>query len=259
MSGGTLAEVIACRTALVKNLCPMDGQIRALLNPEAEAAALGLPAFQQYLQAGTDITIKDGMIGRKLGLDWYMNQNLDSLRHVKGTAPASLTTASVPVSTSTADASDPQRHNPRTVNTITFNGVANGNTIKAGDIFSVAGDTNTYVVSADVTSTGTSMSVAFTPAPAMQWPASSAVTFRASHATNLVFHRDAFALVVRPFKEDPINSQVSAAYSQTMIHPRSGLPLRLKVTGEGNQVSYRLDVLWGVGAVRPELAVRLAG
>lgn len=259
MSSGNLNDVIAARTALVRNNCPMDGQIRALLNPVAEAAALSLPAFQQYLQAGTDITIKDGLIGRKLGLDWYMNQNLDSLRHVKGTAPASLTTASLPVSTVTADASDPVRHNPRTVNTITLNGVASGDTIKSGDVFSVAGDTQTYVVNADATASGTSMTVAFSPAPKVQWPAASTVTFRASHDTNLVFHRDAFALVVRPFKEDPINSQVSAAYSQTMIHPKSGLPLRLKITGEGNQVSYRLDVLWGVGAVRPELAVRLAG
>ena len=259
MSDGNLNAVIAARTALIKEFCPMDGQIRALLNPVAEAAALGLPAFQQYLQAGTDITIKDGMIGRKLGLDWYMNQNLDSVRHVKGTAAGALVTGALPVSTSTADASDPQTHNPRVVNTIAINGVTAGQTLKAGDVFSVAGDAQTYVVRADATAVGTTITPSFSPAPKVQWPAGSAVTLRSSHDTNLVFHRDAFALVVRPFKEDPINSAVSAAYSQTMIHPRSGLPLRLRVTGEGSQVSYRLDVLWGCAAVRPELAVRLAG
>lgn len=259
MSDGNLNAVIAARTALIKEFCPMDGQIRALLNPVAEAAALGLSAFQQYLQAGTDITIKDGMIGRKLGLDWYMNQNLDSVRHVKGTAAGTLVTGGLPVATSTADASDPQTHNPRVVNTIAINGVTAGQTLKAGDVFSVAGDAQTYVVRADVTAVGTTITPSFSPAPKVQWPDGSTVTIRNSHDTNLVFHRDAFALVVRPFKEDPINSAVSAAYSQTMIHPRSGLPLRLRVTGEGSQVSYRLDVLWGCAAVRPELAVRLAG
>jgi hypothetical protein len=260
MSGGNLNDVIACRTALVKNNCPMDGQIRALLNPEAEAAALGLAAFQQYLQAGTDVTIKDGMIGRKLGLDWYMNQNLDSVRHTKGTVPLTgVVTSALPAATTTADASDPIRHNPRTVNTIGMTVTAAAQTVVAGDVFTVSGDSQTYVVNANATAVGTALNLSFSPAPAVQWAAGSAVTFRNSHATNMVFHRDAFALVVRPFIEDPINSEVTAGFCQTMIHPRTGLPLRLKITGEGNQVSYRLDVLWGVGTVRPELAVRLAG
>jgi hypothetical protein len=82
-------------------------------------------------------------------------------------------------------------------------------TVVAGDVFTVAGDSQTYVVNANAIAVGTALNLSFSPAPAVQWAAGSAVTFRNSHATNMVFHRDAFALVVRPFIEDPINSEVT--------------------------------------------------
>lgn len=261
MSGGTLADVIKARTLLNKSKARLTDR-RVLLNPEAEGAALGLPAFQQYLQSGTDETIREASIGRKLGMDWYMNQNLDYMNHTAGTIAAtsgSLTTNGAPQSVATADASDPQRHNPRTVNTISIDNAVNGGTVKAGDIFTVAGDAQTYRVVADATVASNAVTVAFEPAPKVAWADNSAVTFKASHATNLVFHRDAFALAVRPFMMDPYNSEVSAAQSLTMVDPVSGIPLRLTIKGEHYRTRYSLDCLWGVGAVRPELAVRLAG
>lgn len=260
MSGGTLTDVIKARTLLNKANARLTDR-RVLLNPEAEGAALGLPAFQQYLQAGTDETIRKGMIGEKLGMLWGMNQNLDYMSHTAGTiaVSGSLTTNGAPQSVATADASDPQRHNPKTVHTISIDNAVDGGTVKVGDIFTVAGDAQTYRVVADNTVASNAVVVAFEPAPKVAWADGSAVTFKASHATNLVFHRDAFALAVRPFMMDPYNSEVSAAQSLTMVDPVSGIPLRLTIKGEHYRTRYSLDCLWGVGAVRPELAVRLAG
>jgi hypothetical protein len=41
--------------------------------------------------------------------------------------------------------------------------------------------------------------------------------------------------------------------------PVSGLTMRLQVRKEYRRYRWSFDVLWGVGAVRPDLAVRIAG
>jgi len=39
----------------------------------------------------------------------------------------------------------------------------------------------------------------------------------------------------------------------------SGIPIRVKVTEEYYQRTYRLDVMYGVKTIRPEYAARIAG
>jgi hypothetical protein len=258
--GSNLDVVLEARKLLNKNNALMSDR-RVVLDVDAEAEALGLPAFQQYLQAGTDITIREGMIGRKLGFDWYLDQNIT--QHVAGTCTAATTTAA-PATTTTADASNPQQHNPRTVYSVATDTAGNARTIKVGDVFTAAGDTQTYVVTANATSgaSGTAsaqtMTVSFSPAPKVTWNTGTVLTFRASHVNNLVFHRDAFGLAVRPLAESSLEQELGAN-TMTMIDPVTGIPLRLEVRREYKRVRWALDCLWGVGLVRPETAVRLLG
>lgn len=263
--GSTLNEFKDARKLLNKNNAPLTDR-RVVLNSDAEANAVVLPAFAQALNAGTDETIREGAIGRKLGFDWYLDQNLDVAGNfTAGTfVSGTVKTTAAPVATTTADASNPQLHNPRTVYTVAVDSAGNATTAKAGDVFSVAGDSNTYVITADVTSaaSGTASAqtatISFYPAPAVAWSTGSVITIRSSRATNLVFHRDAFALAIRPLSS---GTGVAGCHVQkmTMVDPITGIPLRLSVREEYMRERWSIDCLWGAALVRPSNAVILAG
>jgi hypothetical protein len=256
----TLGAALDARKVLNNNNAPLNDR-RIVLGVDAEANALGLPAFQQYLQAGTDVTIREGQIGRKLGMDWYMDQNMPN--HTKGTM-ATATTTAVPQTVTTNDASNPVQHNPRVTYTVACDTAGNAATLVVGDVFTAAGDNQTYVVTAAATSgasatpSAQTVTVQFQPAPKVAWSAGTVLTFRANRAVNLVFHRDAFALAVRPLEQSALDMELGGNM-MTMIDPLTGIPLRLEVRREHKRVRWSLDALWGVGLVRPEVACVLAG
>ncbi len=256
-----LSAALTARKLLNNNNALLTDR-RIVLNTDAEANALGLPAFQQYLQAGTDVTIKEGQIGRKLGMDWFLDQLAPT--HTAGTVTTAITTA-LPVTTSTVDASNPQLHNPRTTYSVACDSAGNAKTIVVGDVFTVSGDTQTYVVTAAATSgaSGTAsaqtLSVSFSPAPKVAWAIGSTLTLKASRAINLAFHRDSFALAVRPLQQSEYIGQLGGSQFMTMVDPLTGIPLRLEVRQEYKRIRWALDCLWGVGLVRPETAAVIAG
>lgn len=252
-----LTDALAARKALNANNALMSDR-RFVIGVDAEANALGLPAFQQYLQAGTDVTIREGQIGRKIGFDWYLDQNMPN--HTKGTVGAGIKTTGAPVTTAVADASNPQAHNPRNSYSVPCDTAGNGTTVVVGDVFSVAGDTQTYVITAPATSNGSGVvTLTFSPAPKVVWATGAAITFRASRAINLAFHRDSFALAVRPLGQSEYGAELGGSQMLTMVDPMTGIPLRLEVRKEFKRIRWSLDCLWGVGLVRPETAVVLAG
>lgn len=73
---------------------------------------------------------------------------------------------------------------------------------------------------------------------------------------NLAFHRDAFALVVRPLETPAAGTIVARA-----ADPESGLSVRLEIgrsiTNKRTEVS--LDILYGVKTLNADLAVRVLG
>lgn len=251
----TATEAIICRKLLNNNLALLTDR-RLVVNADAEANAINLPAFQYYLNSGTTETMSEGELGRKFGFDWYLDQNLPTF--ASGTLAGVIVTAAIPTSVYTADPSNPQLRNPRTINTITISGATNGTTVKIGDVFTVAGDNQTYVATNASTITSGVASITFSPAPKVFWAAGSTLTIKANRAINLAFHRDALALAVRPLSEASISAELGAK-SMTMVDPITGIPLRLQVRLEFNQVRYALDCLWGVALVRPEHLVVLAG
>ena len=249
------AEAISCRKLLNNNLALLSDR-RMVLGADAEANAIALTAFQFYLNSGTTETMTEGQLGRKFGFDWYMDQNAPTF--ISGTLSGVIVTSGVPTSVVTADPSNPALRNPRVLNTVVISGATNGTTIKIGDVFTVAGDLQTYVATNASVITGGIANITFSPAPKVFWAAGSTLTLKGNRAINLAFHRDALALAVRPLSEASISAELGAK-SMTMVDPITGIPLRLQVRLEFNQVRYALDCLWGVALVRPEHLVVLAG
>jgi hypothetical protein len=72
---------------------------------------------------------------------------------------------------------------------------------------------------------------------------------------NLVFHKDAFVFATADLELPPGGGDIAAR------HNHDGISMRLWRQGDINsdQIPCRLDVLWGVKCVRPEMAVRIVG
>jgi hypothetical protein len=218
------------RKVLNRQLALMSDR-RIVLDVDAEANAGALNAFANAQYSGDANVIQTGVIGTKQGFDWFMDQNV--LRHTLGAAGTFITSAAAAVG-------------------VKILPVTNGTTVPvAGDVFTIAGQTQTYVVLAGSTLT----SLAIAPALKVAVPASAVLTFVASHQANLAFHRDAFAFVMRPL-DDVI---APGSRIETYVDDLTGLVMRLEIMRQNGRTLFRFDVLYGCACIRPELACRILG
>lgn len=229
-STSTVEAQEAFRTLNIQ-LCPREDR-RIVLDPFAEANAIGLPQFQNVDKSGTDETIRNAVIGHKLGFDWFQDQNVP--RHVTGNGAG--------FAVSQAD------HEPGD-DTVTISGGTGS--LGVGDVFSVAGDTEqTYAVKSVIGGVLT-----YSPKARVGWQQGAAITTKASHTVNLAFHRDAFGFASRTMADVfPGGSEI-----MSMADPVSGVVLRLEVSRQHKQTQWSLDCLWGAKCVMPELACRIMG
>ena len=233
-------DATTARKVLNKQLAPLTDR-RMVLDPEAEALALDLRAFQDQSWRGDASGIIQGTLNRKFGFDFFMDQLIPT--HTAG----AFTTGS-PITDGAATIGDTSS---------TWDDTALVGSVKKGDIFTVAGDSQTYVVTADATAAANSITVAFYPGAKVAWADGAAVTLTASHVVNLAFHRDAIAFATRPLED--LNEPGLGSIIQSAVDPISGLSLRLELTREHKRLKWSFDILYGSKTVRPELGARLIG
>lgn len=224
-------DYLDARKILADQLAPMEPR-QVILDPAAEANALALRAFQDASFGGGSDTIINGQIGRKMGALWIMDQNVRT---------HTTTGAGTILVNDAAHATGAK--------TITYDG--GGTQPVLGDIFTVAGDLQTYVVTS-----ATATVISHEPAGKVALADNAAFTFKATHVVNLLFHRDAFVLAMRPFAgSDPL----ALGNFSSALDPVSGLALRLEVSREHRRTRFAYDVLYGIQTVRREFACRIAG
>lgn len=235
--GSAVAAATDARKVLNKQLCPRENR-RMVLDFDAEAAALALPDFQRVNEVGGTGPKIEGELGRKFGFDIYTDDAIAT--HTAGGQGTPL----VDGATSAGSSS------------LVVNGITGA--FVEGDIFTIAGDSQTYAVKGATSLAGTAQTLTIAPALKKNAANDAALTVKDDHKVNLAFHRDAFALAMRPLAgataSDGYGSQIVS-----MTDPVTGLSMRLEVSRQYKQVVYELDALWGVGLIRPELATRIAG
>lgn len=234
--GTDLSEYIAGRVVMANQAAPMDDR-RVVLDPTAEGNALLLRAFQDASFGGGDGVIIRGQIGTKVGADWFMDQNVPT--HTAGTGTGILVNnvAGYPVGTTSI-----------AIDTGT-------GTLVVGDIVSFAGHSQTYTVTAPVADVSSGTMV-ISPGLQASVANNEAVTKRATHVVNLLFHRDAIALATRPLMD--VGGGLGNLI-QSAVDPVSGLALRLEISREHKRTRFSYDILYGTSLIRPELASRIAG
>jgi hypothetical protein len=237
-----IAAASSARKLLNKQLAPLDNR-SAVLDPDAESNLLTISNVLQFDQRGDQGGIINGTIGRKLGFDWYLDQNISS--YTPGTGWASGNIAST-VSGSVGDT---------TLNIL--NATASG-TIKVGDIFTLVADSASqqYVVTANATISAT-VAVAISFYPSLKTTVATGATLvvtSAVYIANLAFHRDAFAWASRPLADI-----TGMGTFQSVADPVSGVALRLEMARQYKQTVFSYDVLGGANVIRRELGVKIFG
>lgn len=226
------------RKLLNKQLAP-TGDRRIVLDMDSEGNAISLPMFQQAQMSGSTQTLVEGVIGRKVGFDWYADQQV-------------LTHNATPLSAGAATANGANAVGSKV---ISIAKATNTSQLIRGDIINVAGSNQTYVVTADTLLGIGNTNVPIYPGLVVATAGGENITLKGPHVANLAFHRDAIAFATRPLLEVSHPAVISSA----QVDPVSGLGLRLQITREYQRTRFSFDILYGGNVVRPELGTRIAG
>ena len=238
----TVATTTGARKVLNTQLAPMS-QRRIVMDPNAEDQALQLSAYSDLEKTG-DVGVKmEGEIGRKFGVDHFMSQNVGT--HTTGTI------VSAQVASTTAIG----------VSALGINGLTAGGTLIVGDVFTIAGDTQTYTINTAGTTTLVStvaQNLSIDPPLKVIASATSVIQVKGSHVVNLAFNRGAIAYVTRPIA-DAVGGLTGGNPSSTLTDNVTGLTMRLEVVRQHKQNAFQFDMLYGGNLVRPEFGCRIAG
>lgn len=222
------------------------GDRAVVFDPEAEAELLNLDAIVNADKANSDMALREGFMGKIMGMDTFMNQNVQT--HVAGGYTA---LADVTITTGAAGA---------TSIILTSTAGAAVTKLLKGDIFTLDGVQ--YTVTADTAAAIAGVvTVGIYPALPVAFGAMTAVTVAfadvtsRAHVANLAFHKNAFALVSRPL-ETPMDGSVSS-YTTAVGGVAVRVTTSYNSSTKTNSISF--DALFGVKTIQPELATRILG
>lgn len=134
--------------------------------------------------------------------------------------------------------------------------------VAAGDIITLANDTNQYVVTSvsfagSNPASGDTITIAAPGIRKAQGAATRAITVIATSARNMAFARSAIVLATR-LPERPQEGDL-ALDVMTITDPRSGLSFEVAIYGGYRKVRYEIGLAWGVKNIKPEHTALLIG
>ncbi len=204
-----------------------------VLDADAEGNALNNRALQDASYRGSTEGIISGDIGYALGASWNLDQNVPTFTNSNGTPTGWLVNDASTAAGDTTIGIDTGSNDP-----------------VEGDIFTIAGSTQQFVVSSYAGG-----NVTFSPALDAAVADNAAITFAASHVVNLGFQRNAFGFAMAPLMDASMNSDMM----RQVADEKSGLTMRLEVSRQEKQWKFEYDILYGATLLRPELACRILG
>lgn len=233
----SLAAFAEARKMLNVNKVPTTSRI-GIWDPEADAKFTQIPAIVNAEKSGSTQALREGSIGRIMGIDNYMAQSVAKVES-KATASGVKLGASAAVGATT----------------ISLSGTSLTGNLSKGDILTILG--STYVVTEDSATAASNAISGVKIYPALKKAGTTAtnVTIAESHTANVVFAPMAFAYVTRPL----INPDGQGV--QSYVTNYNGISLRVTkgYDQKYKRSTYSMDVLYGYKTLYPELAVRVMG
>lgn len=186
-------------------------------------------------EAGTDETLRRGIVGEVQGFGIGYSPGIKQV--VKGTGASYVLGAGT-----------------YTVGTRSLALATGTGTVKAGDVITLAGDTNKYVVATGVSAPGTI--TIQSPGLKQDHAAGDALTVGGSFTPNIGFTRDALLLATRM---PALPAEGDVGEHQMVVDQFSGLAFDIGRYKGYRQVRYEIGLAWGVAAPNPEHIALLMG
>jgi hypothetical protein len=220
-----LTALTGARKILQDNGIPLSDR-SLVIDTAAELNLINLTQLQKVNEGGDAATLRAGVIGRLFGAD---------------VAPS----AAVPVHTKGTGASYTTNTAGYAVGATAITLITGTGTIVAGDVITFAGDTNNYVVASALSGGVVTLAE---PGLRQAIPASATgVTVGNNYTGNVLLHRSAAALVVRP----SIQPDTPAVQQQTVTDPQTGLTFLFMRNVGKNMTSYYMQVVYDAYAPNP--------
>lgn len=235
-------DIANCGKVLNINKAPMTNR-NIVLDPVAQAKLIVLDSFMEVDKAGTSEALRNANLGRLLGFDTYMDQNIKD--HTSGTLAAG-TGQKITVKGAVAAGATQM-----TLDDDSDSASALAGKVNKGDIITING--KQYTITKDATAADGEIAVDFYPA-SPGFTDNAEVTVTANHTANLAFHKNAFALVTRPLALPMGTSQ-----AEYVFHDGLGIRVVQDYDISKKKDIISLDMLCGVKTLTPELACRLLG
>lgn len=262
MGADEVAAIVAARKRLADNGAPLtDGQLYLGVDHTVEAALLQSDIFRTAQVVGGTANqgaLFDGTLGRRFGLEIFADGVVPA--HTSGTVVSSGADVQGALTAPAA----------KGATQIALGGLSGTQTIRQGDSLVIAGSTQRYVATADVTLAAGAATVPVYPALARDYDDGAVVTFENGTAAgvhaeafsaNIAFHRDAFCLASAPLQAQRGSQQAGrqGIAVETIVDEETRLALRGRMwyDPDNSRVVTALDILYGVKTLDPNLACLL--
>lgn len=252
-AGGTMAlvDVAAAAKSLFTNKVPMQDQSMLHMMIDGTAQADLQVLLAPFTMTGNDQTaLRSGTIGRLSGLEVFANQNTPT---VNGSSPFSAGAVTVNgVQAINAGSTDFGK-----TGTVSLAKITNPHNLLEGDIITIAGDTQQYVVTANTTLIVGNTTVPIAPALQKATVGAEVVTLVAGGVLNCAFHRNAITLATAPLST--IGAELGGTRLEVVNDETSGISLRSRVyyMPDASEVRVALDILYGYTMLDRALGMRL--
>ena len=236
----SLADVVAIDQKLNEARVPLGSRVN-VMTPQAKADLFEIPSFAEADKRGDDGTaLREASLGRFLGMDHFMNQNIQS--HTAGSLTGTIAVSGAHALGATS------------VTLATDGGEAID--LNHGDVITFSGDTQTYAVTADLT-VGASSSGDVAISPGLQVALSGGETVSvavADHVANLAFHPNAIVLAAVP-----LALPQGAGRAEFVQHRGLGIRVVWDYDKDAKSDVVSVDILAGAKVQDPRLITRVLG
>lgn len=234
--GSDFDAVAEIRQILVDNGMPTDGMTTLILNTAAGTKLRNLAQLQKANEAASTALLRQGQLLDLQGI--MLKESAGVQSHTKGTGASYL------INQSPSEAVDQT--------TLSVDG--GSGTILAGDIITIAGDSNKYVVN-----TALSGGDLVIGGPGLREAAAdnAAITVGDSYTANVACHRAAAELVVRP-PEQPFGGD-AAVDRMTVQDPWSGLVYEIAVYKGYGKTMIDVTTFYAAKVWKPDFVATLLG
>lgn len=247
-----LNEAAQAMAILTQNGVPMRSRF-LLASPLAWANAIQVPALQFLQNSGDPDVLREGQIGRTMGYTWgqdaYLGQSTTGGTLSDGTAKQALVNGAVAPGAETANLDSP-----------TLTG-----SLVIGDLFTVAGDTQQYVITQIATAVGNAITINFSPpvpADTPGWLDNAQVTFVETYTTSAIaMHSSAMVIASRPTPDSSLSELLG--YTPKMktqfTDPVTGLTLQMMAEDQYFQSGVTFSLLYGKKLLDGKRIVKILG